>query len=252
MITAHTSVANSNHIAIQPAQRALTLNHLALVMDGNRRWAKKQGLRAFYGHGQGVETVHRVIEFCIRKGIGYLSLYTFSIENFRRAPDEIQYLFDLLVRETEKGMKDFMEKGIRIRFVGDRSLFPESVRPAIERVEQTTAANKTLQVSLLFCYGGRQEIVAGVKSLIAAVKNGEISEHDLNEELFNAHLWTAGIPEPDLIIRTGGARRLSNFLLFQAAYAELCFVDCLWPELQFTDLEKAVEQYEACQRNFGC
>lgn len=220
-------------------------------MDGNRRWAKKQGLRAFYGHGQGVETVHRVIEFCLRKGISYLSLYTFSIENFRRAPDEIQYLFDLLVRELNKGMKDFMEKGIRIRFVGDRTLFPEGVRPAIEQVEKTTEKNQKLQVSLLFCYGGRQEIMAGVKSLIAAVKSGEINESELSEELFNSHLWTSGMPEPDLIIRTGGARRLSNFLLFQAAYSELYFIDCLWPELQFDDLEKAVAQYEDCQRNFG-
>jgi len=227
------------------------MRHLALIMDGNRRWAKQQGLRAFYGHGRGVETVKRVVDFCLKKKISYLSLYTFSLENFKRSPDEIRYLFELLIRETEQWLDQLLEQGVRVRFIGDRTQFPSEVIPSIENIEQATGAATTLQVSLLFCYGGQQEIINGVKEIISRVKTGAMTEHDLNEELFKNFLWTSGIPEPDLIVRTGGYQRLSNFLLYQAAYSELYFLDCLWPDLQTDHLEQAVAHFELSQRNFG-
>jgi undecaprenyl diphosphate synthase len=229
----------------------MTLQHLALIMDGNRRWAKKQGWQAYQGHSQGVESVKRVVEFCLKKNIPYLSLYTFSLENFKRSPTEQTYLFELLVQETTKGLPTFKEQGIRIKFIGDRTLFPDSITEAIVTVEQATQEGKKLHLSLLFCYGSRQEIINSVKQIIAHVQAGLVREEEISETLFESYLWTYGIPEPDLIIRTSGHQRLSNFLLYQAAYSELYFIDCLWPELQIHHLEEAVERFEECQRNFG-
>ncbi len=227
------------------------MKHLALIMDGNRRWAKKQGLLSWRGHGKGVDTVKKVIEFCIRKKIAYLSLYTFSIENFKRSPEELVFLFDLLATEAEKNLDSFIRNGVRICFVGDRSLFPESMNPVIERLEKATEKLNTLHVSLLFCYGGQQEIISGIKNLVRKVQAGLLTEDQISDDVFKTFLWTSGVPEPELIIRTGGHRRLSNFLLYQAAYSELYFLDCLWPELEVQHLEKALDQFEQQQRNFG-
>jgi undecaprenyl diphosphate synthase len=227
------------------------MKHLALIMDGNRRWAKKQGLLSWRGHGKGVETVKRVIEFCIQKKIPYLSLFTFSIENFRRSPEELSFLFDLLALEAESNLEQFVRNGVRIQFVGDRSLFPAGILGSIERLEKATQHLATLHVSLLFCYGGQQEIVNGIKNVVRKVQAGLLTEDQISEDLFKDYLWTSGTPEPDLIIRTGGHHRLSNFLLYQAAYSELYFLDCLWPELETFHLEKALDQFELRQRNFG-
>jgi undecaprenyl diphosphate synthase len=220
-------------------------------MDGNRRWATRHGLLSWRGHGKGAETVKRVIGFCIEKKIPYLSLYTFSIENFKRSPEELTFLFDLLASEAEKNLETFLQKGVRVRFVGDRSLFPASIIDVIERLEKETQHLDTLHVSLLFCYGGQQEIVSGIKNVVRRVQAGLLTEDQISEDLFKDFLWTSGVPEPDLIIRTGGHRRLSNFLLYQAAYSELYFLDCLWPELETTHLEQALDHFEYQKRNFG-
>ncbi len=227
------------------------VKHVAIQMDGNRRWAKKQGLKLFYGHGEGVKTIERVIDFCIARDISYLSLYTLSLENLKRSAEELQYLLDLLVNEGKRHLIQAVEKGARIKFIGDKSRYPEQSREAIAEIEEKTKHGSKLQVNLLFCYGGQQEIVQATRALIAKVQAGELKVEELNEQLFSDHLWTAGIPAPDLYIKTGGRQRLSNFLLYQSAYSELYFLDCLWPEVQASHLAEAVAYYDGCQRNFG-
>ncbi len=227
------------------------IKHLACIMDGNRRWAKKQGRVPWYGHQEGVQAVKKVIEFCLQKKISYLSLYTFSIENFQRSHTEKKYLFRLLVQEAKKGINDFLKSDIRIKFIGDRSLFPKDVLPTCIEVEDATKQCATLQVNFLFCYGSQQEIVGGIKQIAHKIKSGVLSVDQIDQQALKNHLWTAGIPEPELIIRTGGVRRLSNFLLFQAAYTEFYFLDCLWPEITNNHLEDAVSTFSECKRNFG-
>lgn len=227
------------------------MQHLAIVMDGNRRWAKKHGLRPWYGHKEGAKAVERVMQFCLKNNVQYLSLFTFSLENFKRSPEELGYLFDLVVREAEQQIPTFKQNGVQVRFVGDRDQFPEETRQSIEQLETQTVDQKRLIVNFLFCYGGRQEIVSGAKTLFQKIKKGLLSEEDITEKAFSDCLWTHGMPEPDLIIRTGGAQRLSGFLLYQAAYAELYFLDCLWPEITNEMLMSAAHYFYECRRNFG-
>lgn len=220
-------------------------------MDGNRRWAKKQGLAAAYGHRQGVEAVKCAIDFCLNNTIAYLSLYTFSIENHQRSSEEKNYLFELMITEAQRGVQEFVAKNVKVCFVGDRSLFPAHLIPLCEDIEKKTAAGTALRFNILFYYGGRQEIVGGIKSIIRQVRAGLLTEDDITQALVADHLWMGQMPEPDLIIRTGGFKRLSNFLLYQAAYSELYFLDCLWPEITTAHLEQAVAYYSAGKRNFG-
>ena len=220
-------------------------------MDGNRRWAKKKGWMPWKGHDQGVKAAQSVVEFCLEKNIPYLSLYTFSLENFNRAPEELSYLFDIIAGNAADNLDYYKKKGVRIRFIGDRSKFPERVMPVCERVEQETACLNALAVNILFCYGARQEIVSAAKKIYYKIKTGELHEDAISEAIFQENLWTNGSPEPDLIVRTGGAHRLSNFLLYQAAYSEFYFLDCLWPEITKTHLEDALMFFNNSQRNFG-
>ena len=228
------------------------VKHLACIMDGNRRWAKEQGSLAWAGHKEGVKSVERVIDFCWEQKIPYLSLYTFSIENFKRPKAELQFLFSVLLQSIQKKViTDMVAKGVRISFVGDRSLFPPSALPAIEAIESACKNGPNLHVQLLFCYGGRQEIVQGVRSALQKITAGELSINTLDEATFESLLWSGGVPAPDIIIRTGGAQRLSNFLLFQAAYSEFFFLDCYWPALQSEQLHTVMNTYKERQRNFG-
>ncbi|HZW61388.1 MAG TPA: polyprenyl diphosphate synthase [Candidatus Babeliales bacterium] len=227
------------------------MKHLACIMDGNRRWAKQKGWRSYQGHREGVEAVKRVAQFCLDRNIPYLSLYTFSIENFNRSEQEKEFLFNLIIDGAQQSLEEFLKQGIRIRFIGDRSLFPASVLSTCQLLEQQTAHLTKLNLNFLFCYGARQEIVGGIKTLVRKVMEGIISEDEISPELFRECLWTKDIPEPDLIIRTGNVKRLSNFLLYQAAYSEFYFLDCLWPELTTEHLEAALTSYNNCQRNFG-
>lgn len=227
------------------------IKHLAVIMDGNRRWAKKRLLTPWKGHQEGVEAVQRTIEFCVQKQIRYLSLYTFSLENFKRSEQEKNYLFGTIAKQAYKRLPELIKQGVRVCFIGDRALFPKDIVPTVNKVEEQTKHLDRLQVNLLFCYGAQQEIAHAVKKLFSKIKSGAISEDQLSAKLLSEHLWTHGIPEPDLIIRTGGRKRLSNFLLFQAAYSELYFLDCLWPDIRQQDLEHAIYSFEEIQRNHG-
>lgn len=220
-------------------------------MDGNRRWAKQNGLPATKGHYEGAQAVKRVINFCLEKGISYLSLYTFSVENFKRSETEKTFLFDLLAQETLAEVDTLKKKNVRIRFVGDRTLFPAHLIPVCEQVEQETEHCEKLQINLLFCYGACQEIVHGIKQVVHDIKAGLLAQDALSEDSFKRYLWTDGIPDPDIIVRTGGAQRLSNFLLYQAAYSELYFFDCMWPEIDTEHLERMLLFFNQCKRNFG-
>lgn len=227
------------------------MQHLACIMDGNRRWAKQHKLRPFLGHRRGAASIRNVIAFCLKNGIKYLSLYTFSIENFNRSPEECKYLFTLIGKEAKKNLPEFLQNKVRVRFLGERSLFPEEVKPAVDQLEQETKNGDALNLNFLFCYGARQEIIGGIKALFRNVKEGLISEDDISETTFSRYLLTSGMPEPDLILRTGGAVRLSNFLLYQAAYSELYFLDCFWPDINETHLQAALDYFNNCKRNFG-
>lgn len=228
------------------------IKHLACIMDGNRRWAKSQGWLPWFGHKEGVEAAKRAVEFCIERGIPYLSLYAFSTENFKRPEQEISYLFNIVFKEVIQALTPLCVKHeIRVRFVGDRSLFPEKLKPAIEAIEEQTKEYARLTLNVLFCYGAQQEMVSGVKNIVAAVQAGKIALDDISETTITQNLWMNGTPPPDMILRTGGVKRLSNFLLYQAAYSEFYFLDCMWPEIQKEDFAKAVSYFEECKRNFG-
>lgn len=228
------------------------LTHLACIMDGNRRWATQQGLLSFLGHRKGLDAVKLVIDFCLSKNISYLSLYTFSAENLKnRSQDEQHYLFEVLAHEAATELEEFKRKNVRMKFIGDRTLFPVTVQPLCERIEQETADCSALQVNFLLCYGGRQEIVAATKKIAQQVADGLINAADITPEFFENNLWTAGTPAPDLIIRTGAQQRLSNFLLYQCAYSELYFLDCMWPDISTQELEKARNYYDTCRKMFG-
>ncbi len=228
------------------------LKHLACIMDGNRRWAKKRGLVPWRGHREGLEALQRVIDFCLEKDIPYLSLYTFSLENLGRSEQEKNYLFGVLAQEFERTKLDnLINQGVHVRFIGDRNYFPKNVVNLCENMERKTTHCDALNLNLLFCYGARQEIIDSVQRIVHDSKEGRLSEESISEELFSRYLWTSGIPDPDMIIRTGGLARLSNFLLYQSAYSELYFLDCLWPEITKEHLEKALENFNNRQRNFG-
>jgi len=227
------------------------LKHLACIMDGNRRWAINQGLIPWYGHKNGLDSVRRVMDFCLEKKIMHLSLYTFSIENLKRAEDEQRYLFEVLAQEALQELEDFKRKNVRVRFIGDRTLFPKNIRPICEKIERETDGCTLLQLNFLLCYGGQQEIVDTAKRIVVKVVKGDLLVNDITTDLFENFLWTSSSPSPDLIIRTGGDNRLSNFLLFQCAYSELYFLNCLWPDISVENLESAITYYDNCRKNFG-
>jgi len=218
------------------------MKHFACIMSGNRRWAASRGLTTSFG---------RVITFCIERSIKYLSLYTFSLENFQRPIDQKQFIFDLLVNQVKEQVPELKKKGIRVRFIGDWSKFPISVIKSCEYTERETIGGDRLQVNLLFCYGARQELVSGIKKMITDVKSGDLKEDSIDQDTIANYLWTDGIPDPDLLFRPDGDHRLSNFLLYQSAYTELYFSDCLWPEVNEDHLQKAYDYFNSCQRNFG-
>ena len=220
-------------------------------MDGNRRWATNQGLMPWYGHKKGFDALKRTVDFCLEKKISYVSLYTYSIENLKRSAAEQSYLFDVLAQEVLGEFEELNRKGVRVRFIGDRGLFPKNVRPLCEKIERESESNSLLQLNFLFCYGGQQEIVDATKRIAIKVVKGDLQIQDITPELFERFLWTSTIPFPDLILRTGGDDRLSNFLLFQCAYSELYFIDCLWPDISVQNLESALTYFDSCRKNLG-
>lgn len=233
-----------------PKTEYISVKHLAIIMDGNRRWAKLRNKSSEYGHKRGLDTLKMLIEYCIRRKIEMVSVYTWSLENFKRSPEEADALFTLIVEESKKALPELIKQGVKVRFIGDQKCFPQKVRSTIEEIEAATKDGKILQLNLLFCYGGKQEILSAVNTIIKDVKAGKIKEVG-SEELFKKYLWTDNIPDPDLIIRTGGVKRLSNFLTYQTAYSELYFTDRYWPDITVKDLDAALREYAQSERRFG-
>jgi len=227
------------------------IQHLACVMDGNRRWATQRGLPTLLGHKEGVKAVRAAVQFCIKNGIPHLTLYTFSLENFKRTEEEKSYMFGLVGEVANSVSDELVKEGVRICFVGDRALFPASVRDICTGVERKTASGSKLRVNLLFCYGGRQEILSSVRTLAHQVAAGTLAPDEITEDLLRNHMWMAGVPDPDLIIRTGAVMRTSNFLMFESAYSEYIFLDCMWPDMTEERFAQALVEFNQRQRRFG-
>jgi undecaprenyl diphosphate synthase len=229
-----------------------SLKHLAIIMDGNRRWARERNLKPWFGHKEGAKILKQTLEFCLQRNIPFLTLYAFSLENLKRSPEELEYLFETFAQELAgQELETMIQRGIRVCFVGDRSKFPDKVTSIIQNVEAKTADCHNMRLTILFCYGGQQEIVAATKSVYDQLKKGIIKEQDITQQTFEDALWTHDLPAPELIIRSGGAQRLSNFLTYKSAYTELYFIKKYWPDITTADLQQALDYFEQCQRNFG-
>ncbi len=225
--------------------------HIAIIMDGNGRWAKERGLPRLEGHRVGAESVQEVLEASIQLGVEYLTLYAFSSENWSRPATEVSALMGLLNRFLENKAKELDRQNVRLIAIGQVDRLPEKTRVLIERIEATTANHTTLTLVLALSYGGREEIVEAARSLASDAAAGNISASDIDAELFASRLQTSGIPDPDLLIRTSGEMRVSNFLLWQISYAEIVIVKKYWPDFRHGDLLDSVEEYKRRHRRFG-
>jgi undecaprenyl diphosphate synthase len=225
--------------------------HIAVIMDGNGRWARRRGQLRVAGHKAGMRPVRTVIETCSQMGIQTLTLYAFSIENWKRPRTEIEMLWRLLRTYLRLELPEMMRQQIRMNAIGRLDALPPQVHAELLEVLAETASNRGLQVNLAINYGGRAEIVDAVKALVEAARRGEITAESIDEAAISAHLYTAGIPDPDLLIRTSGEMRVSNFLLWQIAYAELYVTETLWPDFTRADLLRAILDYQKRDRRFG-
>ncbi len=232
-------------------EAAAVPRHVAIIMDGNGRWAKKRHLPRAVGHKQGAEAVRRAVEAARELGIGYLTLYAFSSENWKRPADEVDDLMGLLRLYLRNEVAELHKNGVRIRFIGSRSRLSRDVLQLVDESESKTAGNTALTLVIALNYGAQAEIVEAARAIAAKVQRGEIVLADISEDMLAAHLLTEGMPDPDLIIRTSGEQRLSNFLLWQAAYAEFVFLDCLWPDFDKAEFQAALFQYHARERRYG-
>ncbi len=225
--------------------------HVGIIMDGNGRWAQGRGRPRIEGHRRGMEAVREVVKGSIAFGVEYLTLYGFSIENWKRPAAEISSLMGLLRLYLRQEIKELDQQGVRMRFIGHRSLLADDIVSLIEEAEEKTKGNTKLNLVVALSYGGRQEITSAAQSVARRVAAGELDVSAIDESVFTEHLETAGMPNPDLVIRTSGEQRISNFLLWQVAYAELVFVDTLWPDFSRDDLREAINEYHRRERRYG-
>ncbi len=225
--------------------------HVAIIMDGNGRWAKARGLPRSAGHKRGAEAVRRTVECAREMGVSYLTLYAFSSANWKRPQGEVTDLMGLLRLYLRNEVKTLHKNGIRLRIIGDRRRLGQDIVALIEESEAKTAANTAMTLVLALSYGGRQEIVEAAKALAAEVAAGRLDPAAIDEDAVAGRLFTAGIPDPDLVIRTSGEQRISNFLLWQCAYAEMVFLDVLWPDFGRDDLVAAIRDFHGRERRFG-
>lgn len=237
---------DTNETTPHPASANLP-RHLGIIMDGNGRWATARGLSRSDGHKAGTEAARAIVTRCRELGIRHLTLYTFSTENWKRSSDEVSFLFDLLAGFLRNELGTLMEQGIRLHVLGELDALPFATRQVLQHSLKKTAANTDMHLNLALNYSGREEILRAVRHV---VEQG-IAAEDITDELFSSLLYTAGQVDPDLIIRTSGELRLSNFLLYQSSYAELCFPETLWPDFTPNALDKALAEYAARQRRFG-
>ncbi len=225
--------------------------HVGIIMDGNRRWAREKGLIPSLGHKAGADNLKKVAEACEEFGIKHLTVFAFSTENWKRSTEEVSYLMNLFLSYAKSFKKRLNEKNYRVRLSGDKSALSKELQEEISYIEEATKNNTGLTINLAINYGGRAEIINATKQIAEEYKNGNIKLEDINEDLLSSKMQTMDSPDPDLIIRTGGEKRLSGFLIWQSAYSEFYFTKVYWPDFNREELEKAVVEYSNRKRNFG-
>jgi undecaprenyl diphosphate synthase len=225
--------------------------HVAIIMDGNGRWAQKRNLPRSAGHKKGADAVKKAVEAAMELGIDYLTLYAFSTENWKRPVEEVNLLMNLLREYMKRDVEEYASKGVCVKFIGERYMLDDDIVDMIEKTEEKTKDNKKLTICIALSYGSRLEIISSVKKIAKMVKSGEIEIDNIDENLVSNSLYTHGIPDPDLVIRTSGERRVSNYLLWQLAYAEFMFVEECWPEFDKDLFVKILEDYNNRERRYG-
>lgn len=235
--------------ASRPSLRIPT--HIGVIMDGNGRWAQARGKPRTEGHVAGVKALRQLVESCIDFGVGYVTVFSFSSENWSRPKDEISFIFGLLRRFVASDLEKLHRNNVRVRIIGSREGLDESLRRLIAEVEATTAMNTGLKLQVAFNYGSKAELVEATRKIAAQVAAGRLAPADITEDTISAALYTAGMPDPDLIIRTSGEQRVSNFLLWQGAYAEFVFAEENWPDFDARSFERALEQFSGRERRYG-
>jgi undecaprenyl diphosphate synthase len=242
---------NSNNNLNNYQKYKLIPNHIAIIMDGNRRWAKKNNLPRFAGHNAGIKTIRMVIAESLKAGVKILTLYAFSTENWKRSQREITSLMNLFQEVIEKEKRNLIKNQIKVKFIGDRISLSEKLKTAMNNLEKATEYNYKLILNIAINYGGRLELCNAFQSIYQQFKKNNLEPFNINEKIVNQNLFTTNIPDPDLLIRTGGEKRISNFLLWQIAYTELWFTNTFWPDFSKKDLWRALNDYEKRVRKFG-
>lgn len=225
--------------------------HIAIILDGNRRWAKNRGLTTFEGHTAGFDNLETIAKFCNKLGIKYLTVYAFSTENWKRSKDEVAWLMKIFKNNVDRYLERKDTENIKIRIIGEKENVPEELKPRIEKIQERTKDNTGLTLNIAFNYGGRAEIVHATKVIAEKVKNGELKIEDITEKTISENIYTAGQPDPDLMIRTSHELRTSNFLPWQLTYTEFYFPEKHWPEFTEDDLIIAIKEYQKRNRRFG-
>ncbi|MCB7303844.1 isoprenyl transferase [Bariatricus massiliensis] len=225
--------------------------HIAIILDGNGRWAKAKGMPRNYGHAQGSKNVEKICETAYKMGVKYLTVYAFSTENWNRPQNEVDALMGLLRNYMKTCLKTAEKNRMKVRVIGDKTGLDEDIRTRIEELEEASKNNDGLNFQIAINYGSRDEMIRAMKKMVRDCEAGLLREEDVTEERFEAYLDTCGIPDPDLLIRTSGEQRISNYLLWQLAYTEFYFTDVLWPDFSKKELEKAIEQYNSRDRRYG-
>ncbi len=226
-------------------------NHIAIIMDGNGRWAKKRGMPRTFGHKKGAENVVKITRSMKESGVKYLTLYAFSTENWQRSKDEVDALMQLLNEYLDKELKEIMENNVRIVFIGERYMLSDDIQRKMHFLEKESAKNSDLTLCIALSYGSRQEILSAVKNIARKVQSNQLSIEDISQDTFSDELYTKDIPDPDILIRTSGEQRISNYLLWQIAYTELFFTDTLWPDFGRDELLDIIEKFTSRERRYG-
>lgn len=236
---------------IQKIVKDSELKHIAIIMDGNRRWAKLKNLPSAFGHKKGVDALKTTMRACDDFGIKYLTVYAFSTENWNRKPEEVNFLMDLLGTTLQSELNEMHENNVVISFIGDTTKLSEKLQKILKNAVETTKNNTGVNLQIAFNYGARDEIVYAVKNICNKIQSGEISANEITEKTISQNLYTKNIPDPDLLIRTGGEMRISNYLLWQIAYSELIVTKRYWPEFDKNALSEAILEFETRQRRYG-
>jgi undecaprenyl diphosphate synthase len=225
--------------------------HIAIVMDGNGRWAEARGLPRIEGHRAGVEAIRNIVKACPQKKISTLSVFAFGVDNWARPEKEVKFLMELFLKSLEREMEELYAEGVRLRFIGDRTGLDEALQALMQSVESLTKDNQTLHLNIIMNYSGRWDILQATRQLAHQVQSGEVLPDEIDEVLFTHKLSTAAFPEPDMLIRTSGEQRISNFFLWQLAYSELYFTPVAWPEFTPDELDKALDWFASRERRYG-